>query len=262
VRTTALALLVCWLPRILASVLAGLSAGGPAAAQTPAASGEPMPIQIIGAARPPYVIERDGQGSGPAVEILRQIAPAAGIDPAVRILPFQRAIMALDQGGTIYPALLRTPQRETRYIWIGEVFSDRAVFMTRRGSPVVNGLEVARRLGQINVMRGSELHGMLQSFGLTDIESSNSEADIARLLRAGRIDGWFTPRAVGRATWKMLAFDPADLQDGETFALLPFWIAASANLPAETVTRLRAAYRSLRNDGRYRRIIAPLESPS
>lgn len=239
---------------MLACLLGGLFLGdGQALAQA---------VQVIGAARPPYVIDQNGRGAGPAVEIVKQIAPAAGIDPGVRILPFQRAIMALDQGGVLYPALLRTPQREDKYVWIGEVFSDRAVFMTRRGTPVVNSLEAARRLERVNVMRGSELQGMLQSFGVTDVEPSNSEADIARLLKAGRIDGWFTPRAVGRSTWKLLGFDPAELQDGETFAILPFWVAASADLPAETVARLRAAYRSLRSDGRYRRIIAPLESPS
>lgn len=214
--------------------------------------------QIIGTARPPYISDANGRGIGPAADLVRLLAEAAGMDPTVRILPFQRAVLALDQGGVLYPALLRTPQREAKYLWIGEVFTDRAVFMTRRGSPVVNSLEAARQLGRINVMRGSELQTMLQSFGVTDIEASNNENDIARLLRAGRIDGWFAPRAVARATWVGLDFDPAELQAGEVFATLPFWIAASADLPGETVAKLRSAYRALRSDGRYDRIIAPL----
>lgn len=244
---------------LFASILAGLWLAGPGAPVAHAQSASTVAnIQIIGAARPPYISDSEGRGTGPAAELVKLLAEAAGLDPTVRILPFQRAVLALEQGGVLYPALLRTPPREGKYIWIGEVFSDRAVFLTRRGSPVVNNLDGARRLGRINVMRGSELQMMLQSFGVTDIEASNNEVDIARLLRAGRIDGWFAPRAVARATWTGLDFDLTELQAGDTFATLPFWITASSDMPGETVARLRSAYRALRTDGRYDRIIAPL----
>lgn len=226
-----------------------------------AARAQPAAIQIIAAARPPYVVEQDGIGAGPAVELAQQLARATGIDPAVRILPFQRAVMALDQGGSLYPALLRTPPRENRYIWIGEVYADRAVFFTRSSSPAISTLDAARRLPRISVMRGSELQGMLQSFGLENFETSNSETDNARLLRAGRIDGWFTLRAIGRATWAELDFEPAELRAGESFAVVPFWIAGSPDLPQALVAKLRAAYQAMRADGRYRRIIAPLAEP-
>lgn len=224
----------------------------------PPAKAQPPQLQIVGAARPPYVTERGGVGGGPAVELLQVLARAAGVEPTVRILPFQRAVLALEQGNTLYPALLRTPQRESRFTWIGEVYADRAVFFTRKEARPVGNLAAARELPRVSVMRGSELQGMLQSFGLENFETTNSEIDNARLLQAGRIDGWFALRAVGRATWAELRFDPAELQASEAFATLPFWIAGSANLPAETVAALRANYRAMRADGRYRRIIAPL----
>jgi polar amino acid transport system substrate-binding protein len=239
---------------IAACLIAPQAAGAQPAAPV---TGSPA-LQIIGAARPPYVIESDGIGSGPAVELLQILARSIGTDPAVRIVPFQRALLALEQGGMLYPALLRTPQRESRFIWIGEVYADRAVFFTRSGTRRVDSLAAARDLPRVSVMRGSELQGMLQSFGLENFDATNNEIDNARLLQAGRIDGWFALRAVGRATWAQLQFDPAELQASEAFATLPFWIAGSADLPAQTVAALRAAYRAARVDGRYRRIIAPL----
>jgi polar amino acid transport system substrate-binding protein len=226
----------------------------PTAATAPA----PQQLQIVGAHRPPYMIENNGFGTGPAIDLLQILARSIGVDPAVRIVPFQRALLALEQGHTLYPALLRTPQREKRFIWIGEVYADRAVFFTRRDRTPVGSLTDARDLPRVSVMRGSELQGMLESFGLENFETTNSEIDNARLLQAGRIDGWFALRAVGRATWAQLKFDPAELQASEAFATLPFWIAASSDLPPQTVTSLRATYRATRTDGRYRRIIAPL----
>jgi polar amino acid transport system substrate-binding protein len=231
-----------------------------AALAQPAAPSAPtlQQLQVIGAHRPPYMIESDGIGTGPAIDLLQILTRSIGINQAVRIVPFQRALLALEQGNTLYPALLRTPQRETRFIWIGEVYADRAVFFTRRGGTPVGSLTDARELPRVSVMRGSELQGMLQSFGLENFETTNSEIDNARLLQAGRIDGWFALRAVGRATWAQLQFDPAELQASEAFATLSFWIAASSDLPPQTVASLRAAYRATRADGRYRRIIAPL----
>jgi polar amino acid transport system substrate-binding protein len=239
---------------IMLIALAGLPAGQSHAQTQP----QMTRLQIVGPARPPYIIDQDGIGAGPAVELVQQLADSAGIDPTVRILPFQRAVLALDQGDTIYPALLRTPQREKRYQWIGEVFADRAVFFTRRETTVVNAIDGARALPVIGVMRGSELQFILQSLGLDRMEANASEKDNARLLQAERIDGWFALEAVGRATWRELDFNPANLRSGEPFALLSFWIAGSANLPPNTVAKLRAVYRAMRADGRYQRIIAPL----
>lgn len=242
----------------IALALAVLLVPPAALAQPAAPAARPQSLQLIGPARPPYVIERDGFGTGPAIELLQILARSVGVDPAVRILPFQRALLALEQGNALYPALLRTPQRENRFIWIGEVYADRAVFFTRKDKAPVGSLAAAHELGRVSVMRDSELQGMLQSFGLEDFETTNSEIDNARLLHAGRIDGWFALRAVGRATWAQLQFDPDELRASEAFATVPFWIAGSADLPVQTVATLRAAYRAARADGRYRRIIAPL----
>jgi len=240
----------------LAAILTGVAA--PAQAQ-PSPQRSPAPdLQLIAAVRPPYVMEKDGTVRGPAIELLQALAREAGINTVVRLMPFQRALLALEQGNTLYPALLRTPQRETRFTWIGEVYVDRAVFFTRSSTGSVGTLAAVRALPHISVMRDSELQGMLQSFGLENFETANSEIDNARLLQAGRIDGWFALRAIGRATWSDLKFSPADLQAGDPFATLPFWIAGSAELPPTTVARLRAAYRAMHADGRYRRIIAPL----
>lgn len=242
---------------LLALLLSPLGAAGGAAP----ANADDTALQIVGPPRPPYIVDRNGTGIGPAAELMIPLARAIGIDPRVRILPFRRAVLALDQGGTLYPALLRTPARERKYNWIGEVFTDQAVFFTRAGMPAIGDLTAAERLERISVMRGSELQSTLHSYALGNVETNTSEADNARLLQAGRIDGWFTLKAVGYASWQELGFDPAALGVSRSFAAMSFWIAASADLPPQTVAKLREAYRRLRRDGRYRQIVAPLAKP-
>lgn len=239
--------------RLASLGLAALTLAGPVGMSSATAQ-----VQIVATARPPYMVDTDGRASGPAIELAGLVARAAGIDPTVRLVPFQRALLALEQGDTLYPALLRTPQREANFQWIGEIFTDRAVFFTRRGSPVVTQIDTLKLLPRLNVLRGSELQGLLLSFGINDIQASNSETDNARLLQAGRIDAWFALRAVGRATWAELGFTPQELQAGDTIATMPFWLVASNNMAPATVVRLRAAYQQLRRDGHYDRIIEPL----
>ncbi len=110
---------VRWLALCVVLALTMMLAVSAAPAQPAAPAIPPQQLQIVGAHRPPYMIESNGFGTGPAIELLQILARGIGADPAVRIVPFQRALLALEQGNTLYPALLRTPQREKRFIWIG-----------------------------------------------------------------------------------------------------------------------------------------------
>ncbi len=215
-------------------------------------------LEIVGPIRPPYVSESDGKPAGPALELARRIAADAGLTPNIRILPFQRAVMQLELGGTLYPALLRTPQRETRFAWIGMVYADRAVFFTRSGMAAIDTQEQARQAAQIGVLRGSELLPMLQSYGLDNIHIASSEAENARLLQAGRITAWFALNAVGLATTQELGMNAAEFRTGASFAQLSFWVVASPGLPPALIDALRDGYARLRQSGEYDRIMLPL----
>jgi len=215
-------------------------------------------ITITGPARPPYLVDRDGLGTGPAADLVRAIAAGTGIDPTIRIRPFRRALLALDQGSTLYPALLRSAEREGRYHWIGEVFRDNMVFFTLSGRPAITDFHSARHAGKIGILNGSTLQNTARKAGLTDMEEESSDANNARKLRAWRLDGWFALRSVGRATWAELGYDPRELQASESFGELPFWIAASANIPLPMIHRLQAEYQRLVKDGSLERAISPL----
>ncbi len=237
----------------------GLIAAGPQASADEV-------VQVVTPLRPPYVVDAgSGFADGPAIRLVQRLAEAAGIDPAVQVVPFERAVMTLTRGDKLYPALLRTPSREAKYQWIGEVSSDTAVLFTRRGTVPAADLADAGRFATITVMRGSELVGLLRQAGLANFRTANSEIDNARLLAKGRVDAWFVPAAVGRATWDGLSFDPAALHASGPVEHLSFWVAGSRNLSAETVSRLRRAYSDLKMRGEYDRIVAPLrqhEPPS
>lgn len=219
------------------------------------------PIRIVTPVRPPYVVDSgNGTADGPAVRLVQRLALEAGIDPAVSIVPFERALLTLDRGNTLYPALLRTADREARFQWIGEVFADDAVLFTRTGTETAGTLADAGRFRSITVMRGSELVTVLRTAGLANFRTADSEIDNARMLAAGRVDAWFATAAVGRATWDGLGLDKKLLVVSAPVEPLSFWVAVSRNVPPAVVDRLGKAFAALRASGEYDRIIAPLRA--
>ncbi len=207
------------------------------------------PLGIVASILPPYVVDLDGVGAGPGIRLVEQLARWNEIEASVTIVPFQRAVMMLDRGNAIYPGLQRTPAREHKYNWIGEIAVDRAAFFTRTGTPAAKGLDEARHLGAIAVVRGSGLHDLLILSGIGNIVAADNEAECARMLDAGRVDGWFSPLRVGHAAWTGLGFAPSALQPGDAIMQLSFWVAASRDLQPDLVEALRDAYRNLNRDG-------------
>ena len=240
-------------------LLLAAPAAGAQTADTAGTAADSRPeLRIVSPVRLPYVAEQDGGAAGPAAELAMELAREAGFSPTVRIMPFQRAVLALEREKAMYPALLRTPDRERKYVWIGEVHADQARFFFLADGPAFPDAEAARQASAITILRGSELQKTLATLGLGNAEPNASEIDNARLLRHRRVDAWFALDAVGRATWRELGYDPALLRASAPVDDFSFWIAASPNLPADAVARLRAAYQTMRRDGRYARIVAPL----
>ncbi len=244
-----------WAHRLAMLLIGGLLLAGPdvRAAEV---------VRVVTPVRPPYVVDAGaGFADGPSIRLLQRVAELAGIVPAIEVVPFERAILMLDRGDALYPALLRTPARERRYQWIGEVFTDNAVVFTRKTAPAIRSLAEARQFGTVTVMRGSELAALMRAEGLTNIGNETSDIDNARMLAAGRVDAWLAPSTVGRAVWDALHFDPAALQASAPVAALSFWIVAAQNFDPAILARLRNAYMELLTTGEYDRIVAPLREP-
>lgn len=220
-------------------------------------------VRVVTPVRPPYVVDAGaGVADGPSIRLLQRVAELAGVAPAIEVVPFERAILMLHRGNALYPALLRTPAREGRYQWVGEVFTDTAVVFTGKPAPVIRSLGEARVFGTVTVMRGSELAALMRAEGLTNIGNETSDLDNARMLAAGRVDAWLAPSTVGRAVWDELHLDPAILQASAPVAALSFWIVASKNFDPAILARLRNAYAELVKTSEYDRIVAPLRGPT
>jgi polar amino acid transport system substrate-binding protein len=71
---------------------------------------------------PPLNYEDEQGPQGFSVELLRLMAARAGVRLELQVLPWQRAVqLAEAEADSVLFSLTRTPERETRFQWVGPI---------------------------------------------------------------------------------------------------------------------------------------------
>lgn len=216
------------------------------------------PIQAISYPLPPLVEERDGRAIGPAIEVLRELAKAAGVDQRVEVAPLPRVLQEIADGDRIAVAMTRTAERESKYTWICTLYPDFFAFATIQPNPKLDTVERAISAGTIGTLGGGSQVSMLQNFGVKDIASVSNQQLNAAKLEAGRIQSWFSPATVMKHVWRQEGRDPAKLQIGNSIAELTFWALASKNIPPEVIEKMQKRCAEMKQNGEYDKIFSEL----
>lgn len=172
--------------------LLGLGAGA-----APAWAG-PSPLgmdQLLGYANPlpPLSFEEGGRVQGLFADLFREMAAQLGLPAAVEIQPFLRIQQAamLGPGMVAFP-LVRLPEREEMYLWIGPVLRRRVMLyrLAQRSELEFKGWS---HLGsaQVLVNKGTATHRkLLEDFRVppAQLQLSANYTTALRMLVAGRAE--------------------------------------------------------------------------
>jgi len=141
----------------------------------------------------PYSYEENGNLTGLATQIVRAVLKKAEIRPDIRLYPWKRAIItARDEKNILIYPLIRTPERETDFVWVAPVFNAEICLykLKKRSDFSISSLDDARKF-TIGVLRGAAMHQYLRSHGFEDrkqLTVLGSNRKIAELLFRERID--------------------------------------------------------------------------
>jgi polar amino acid transport system substrate-binding protein len=218
------------------------------------------PIVVMGFSVQPFSYEENKKAVGLSVDLLTRMSQDAGLNlPSVVIQPLPRLLEALDAGDTIAVAIVRTPEREGKYLWVAESYLETVSFATPSTAPVINSYEEAKNTGRVSALRGSMLETNLRKNGVTDLElGQTDETSGFRMLLLGRSKAQFS----STSTLKLLItqFNAQDkVKLGKPILNIDFWIVASKNIPTDTIVKLQAAYKKLKANGEYDKIFAPIK---
>ncbi|WP_428623150.1 substrate-binding periplasmic protein [Sedimenticola sp.] len=238
----------------LAGCLLSLLIWAPDTSATQRDPATPPTVTLVTAHLLPYSIQ-EGREQGFMVELVREIERRLGTNRPVRFLPWPRAIRntRLSPNHIIFP-LTRTQEREPYFDWAIEVAPIHMVFVTLNGRRL--DLEQARQLGAIAVQQDTPFEQYLRQQGFTNLVVTTSAAPIPiRMLRAGRVQAWFTARDLAAYSMKeQFVSGPISYSDPITSGHV--YIALSKAFPDDLKDAYQSTYRAMLQDGTYQRIMS------
>ena len=208
----------------------------------------------------PYNYSEDGEPKGFSVEIVRAIAQRVNADIDIQLLPTMRAKASLESNKrTMLITMLRTPERESRYKWIGPLGDSSIYFYKRKDNPLeVSTLEDARKVRSICSRHGTLMTSRLLAAGFTNVETGASDGTaLYRMLIFGRCDLAISDSPLGVIhLLKQMNYPPdAVVQTPVKLITSPLYIACSKDISDAEIARWQAALDQLKSSGVYQVIL-------
>jgi polar amino acid transport system substrate-binding protein len=208
---------------------------------------------------PPFNYTEQQQARGLSNEILNRISAKTGITVSRSSLPWLRAVQQsqADKNSVLY-TVVRTPQREQQYLWVGPYDDCDVVFVKLKANPIsINSLKDAERYS-VGAARGAAAAQILQSKGfnpqLFDL-SSPEESRSVRMLFAGRFDlsaGMLISHIYGA---RRLQLDPSKLETA--FTIQPgygCYFAFNPKVDQQIFKQFKAAFDTMKHNGELEKI--------
>ncbi len=224
----------------------------------------PLPkLRIFTEVRDAAETRADDQGNvwidNPASRLLETMLVEAGLDYEVSIVPWTRLIQNLEnQTNTIGYPLVRTPERESRFLWLGLIRPiDNYLYGLRDNAGQLPSTLVELDSYSIGSIRGDVFDQYFQSLGLSNVVRFGNSTPWLQMMERGRIDLMpFGEHGIrdylqrqGQPVDKLVPAIRLDsLSTGLYFVMHP-------DSDEILVQRLQQAHASLLDDGRYYEIM-------
>lgn len=221
-------------------------------------------LHLVTENMPPYnyVDPASRQVIGLSVDLLDAAVKLAHVKIAeIEQMPMVRAIeLAHNQADTCVFPLIRTPDREARFRWIGPYAANHWVFYARDDfKPVIRSLDDARRF-----RIGSDIHGRktayLKSLGFTTMDLAPEDALNARMLSVGRFDLWLAGLYEGRAFADQAGVK--NIHPVFEVARVDYYLACNPHIAAAVADALQSAVAEIIKTGEAARLEAPYRAAS
>jgi len=203
---------------------------------------------------PPLVYESDGNVYGVAPDVVRAIQAELNDTTPLMVMPWLRAYeLARTDARQALFAIVRIPEREAFFKWVGPVFSEGDYFFRKRGADVqVRTLDDARKVARIAVRRDGYTHQALKSKGFRNLDVGPSYDTSYQKLAQGRVDLVLMGERTYTYMVREAGLDPGDFERTDCkFGESSAWLAFSLDISDETIARWQRALDKLKADGTY-----------
>ncbi|WP_071544499.1 substrate-binding periplasmic protein [Pseudodesulfovibrio hydrargyri] len=207
---------------------------------------------------PPLVYADQDKLWGVAPEVVLEIQKIVGDDSPLKDTPWLRGYeqaQKLPMQGLF--AIVRIPEREKLFKWVGPIFGEGDYFFKHRGSALrVENLDDARRVERIAVRKDGYTHQALAAMGFTNLDVGPTYQSSYMKLVEDRVDLVLMGERTYYYMVKKAGLNPADFErTGCKFGDSAAWLAFSLDVPDETIRKWQNALDTLKENGVYRKIM-------
>ncbi|WP_240008777.1 substrate-binding periplasmic protein [Aquipseudomonas campi] len=148
-----------------------------------------QPLHLYTEEYPPINFTQNGQPTGLATEVVREIMRRTGQNAPINVVPWARGYQeALVRANTGLFVTMRTSEREPLFKWVGPLTRNVISFYSLTSSYLsLSGLEQARHFDKIAVARGWHSHQRLLAEGFTNLAPVTGPAQMVSMLKRGRV---------------------------------------------------------------------------
>lgn len=204
-------------------------------------------IQIVTSDLSPYSIDV-GMRPGFMVEIVLMIEDGLETGRTPQFYPWSRAQKLTQIRGNhlIFP-LTRTPEREDLYDWLIDVAPIEYVFVTLDGRELT--LKEAKKLERITVQHSTPFQQFLTRHNFTNLIATPSSSETPlRLLEGGRVQAWFTSKALAHYALEGKSF-AQKAKMSHPIKTSRVFIASSKDFPSDVKRAYQRIFYELVEDG-------------
>lgn len=222
-------------------------------------------LRIVTEELPPYnYLNPQGTLTGAAARVVQVLLNRLDINTSIEVMPWARAYkMALNEPDVLIFSILRTPQRESNFHWLGSISPiDMQIFAAAdTGLGWLNNLMTLN--GQtIGLVRESSQYEFIRSHhNISDnsLVIVGSYDQLYKMHLLGRIDLFMAPGLLVQYQNQTLKTETR--QQPRAVYHIPFehqrklYLAFSKTTPIETVTRFKIALEQMHREGQVQRIL-------
>lgn len=210
-------------------------------------------LRILTEPGPPTAFMEDGELRGFGVDVVHELIERTGASAQIEMMPWTRAYTLAQRGPIVALfAMVRTPERESRFQWVGPILHGKVRFYSLKSSGMqVDSLDDVAASGPLAVPKQWYSYEALQAKGLQNLYGVPTPQTMVTLFAHGRGNLILLEDILLRDMLAPAGLEPADVQPQMVFMESSYYIAFSRDTDPAIVAAWQEALAEMRRDGSF-----------
>ncbi|TBU78996.1 substrate-binding periplasmic protein [Phytopseudomonas daroniae] len=210
-------------------------------------------LRILTEPGPPTAFMKDAELQGFGVDVVRELITRTGSQAQIEMMPWTRAYTIAQREPDVgLFAMVRTPDREKRFQWVGPILHGKVRFYSLKSSNLqIESIEDVAASGPLAVPKQWYSYEVLKGQGLQNLYGVPTPETMVTMFGHGRVSLIMLEDILLRDMLAPAGLTPADVQPQMVFMESSYYIAFSLDTDPAIVAAWQNELAEMRRDGSF-----------